>query len=278
MKVYSHSDKLNASKKKHTAKSTGLVPTMGVLHEGHITLVKKALSENELVIVSIFVNPTQFDNSDDLKNYPKTLKSDILKLKSLNSNIWIYAPEVSDLYDSFVEPKLYDFGSLETVMEGSHRKGHFQGVATIVEKLFRVLKPSSAYFGEKDFQQLLIIKALVEYKKIPVTIVSCPIIRHEDGLAMSSRNKHLSSIQRAIAPIIYETLLKAVELKGKSTPDQIGLWINDFFKHQSGIELEYFNIANEESLEKISNIKDAKARAFIALKLGQIRLIDNIKF
>ena len=278
MKVFYHSKELNAFKNKNNTKAVGLVPTMGALHEGHITLVKKALSENDIVIVSIFVNPTQFDNSNDLKNYPKTLDSDLLKLETLGDNIWVYAPKTSDLYGKQVESKGYDFGPLEATMEGAHRKGHFQGVATIVQLLFEVLKPSKAYFGEKDFQQLQIIMSLVANEKIPVTVVPCPIVRHDDGLAMSSRNKHLNSTQRAIAPIIFETLQKAVALKGKSSPEQIEFWILDFFKHQPEIELEYFMIADEKSLQKISDLNGVQARAFIALKLGGIRLIDNIKF
>ena len=278
MKVFYHSKELNAFKNKNNAKSLGLVPTMGALHEGHISLVNKALSENDLVIVSIFVNPTQFDNYNDLKNYPKTLDSDILKLENLGRNIWVYAPEISDLYGKDVQAKDYDFGSLEATMEGANRKGHFQGVATIVELLFEVLKPSKAYFGEKDFQQLQIVSALVANENIPVTIVPCPIIRHDDGLAMSSRNKHLNSTQRAIAPIIYEALQKAVDLKGKISPKQIEFWVLDFFKHQPEIELEYFMIADEKSLQKINNSNGVHTRAFIALKLGGIRLIDNIKF
>ena len=278
MKVFYHKNELKASKNKILAKSTGLVPTMGALHEGHIMLVKKALEDNELVLVSIFVNPTQFDNPNDLENYPKTLESDLQKLEKLKGKIWVYAPSASDLYLESIKAKPFNFGPLESTMEGANRKGHFQGVATIVQKLFEVLEPTSAYFGEKDFQQLKIVTALVEKEKIPVKIIPCPIIRHSDGLAMSSRNKLLNPKHRAMAPIIYQTLQKALALKEKYSPAQIESWIIDFFKLHPEFELEYFTIADTESLQKISVLNGTKNRAFIAVKLGDIRLIDNIKF
>ena len=251
---------------------------MGALHEGHITLVKKALEDNDLVLVSIFVNPTQFDNKNDLKNYPKTLESDLSKLQTLGGNVWVYAPEADDLYSNKIEPKAYNFGKLETTMEGAHREGHFQGVATVVQKLFEALQPTVAYFGEKDYQQLQIITALVKQENIPVVIIPCPIIRHEDGLAMSSRNKSLNIKERAIAPIIYETLQKAVALKDIHSPPQIESWITEFFALQSEFDLEYFSIADIQTLEKVSALNGSKTRAFIAIKLGGVRLIDNIKF
>lgn len=278
MKVFYHYKELNDSKRKFPAQSIGLVPTMGALHQGHITLVKKAIEENDLVLVSIFVNPTQFDNSSDLKNYPKTLQADLLKLEELNANIWVYAPEANDLYQDKIETKTYNFGTLETTMEGAHRKGHFQGVATVVQKLFEVLNPTRAYFGEKDYQQLQIISEMVKQQNIPVDIIPCPIIRHEDGLAMSSRNQRLNERERAMAPVIYEVLQKAVALKDKHSPSQIESWITDFFKKQKDFDLEYFTIADSQSMKKITTLNGSKTRAFIALKLGEIRLIDNIKF
>ncbi len=184
----------------------GFVPTMGALHEGHISLVKKALSENDLVVVSIFVNPTQFNNTADLAKYPRTPKDDISLLKNLKEDVIVYLPEVSDLYDDSVSAKKYNFGGLENEMEGKHRKGHFDGVGTIVSKLLRIVKPDTAYFGEKDFQQLQIVKNLVSIEKLPVKIVGCPILREKNGLAMSSRNKRLSSKQFGEATIIYKTL------------------------------------------------------------------------
>ena len=278
MRVFYQKNKLNASKNKILAKSTGLVPTMGALHEGHIMLVKRALEDNELVLVSIFVNPTQFNDPDDLKNYPKTLESDLQKLEKLKGNIWVYAPNVSDLYLESIKAKPFNFGALESTMEGANRKGHFEGVATIVQKLFEALEPTSAYFGEKDFQQLKIVSALVKKEKIPVKIVPCPIVRHSDGLAMSSRNRLLTPKHRAMAPIIYETLQKALALKEKYSPDQIESWIIGFFELHPEFELEYFTIADAESLQKTTILNGTKNRAFIAVKLGNVRLIDNIKF
>jgi len=278
MKVFYQYKELNVTKNKYPARSIGLVPTMGALHEGHITLIKRALEDNDLVLVSIFVNPTQFDNKNDLKNYPKTLESDLSKLQTLGENVWVYAPEADDLYSNKIEPKTYNFGKLETTMEGAHREGHFQGVATVVQKLFEALQPTVAYFGEKDYQQLQIITALVKQENIPVVIIPCPIIRHEDGLAMSSRNKSLNIKERAIAPIIYETLQKAVALKDIHSPPQIESWITEFFALQSEFDLEYFSIADIQTLEKVSALNGSKTRAFIAIKLGGVRLIDNIKF
>lgn len=278
MKVFYRHKELNASKKEYAGKPIGLVPTMGALHQGHITLVKKALEDNELVLVSIFINPTQFDNSNDLKNYPKSLNSDLSKLEALNGNIWVYAPDADDLYQDKIESKSYDFGKLEKTMEGVHRKGHFQGMATIVQKLFDALEPNKAYFGEKDYQQLEIIKAMVEQQNIPITIIACPIVRHADGLAMSSRNKLLGVKERAMAPVIYEVLLKAVALKDNHSPAQIESWIIDFFEQQDDFDLEYFTIADSQSLEKVTTLNGSENRAFIALKLGGVRLIDNIKF
>jgi len=278
MKVFYQYKELNVTKNKYPARSIGLVPTMGALHEGHITLVKRALEDNDLVLVSIFVNPTQFDNKNDLKNYPKTLESDLSKLQTLGENVWVYAPEADDLYSNKIEPKTYNFGKLETTMEGAHREGHFQGVATVVQKLFEALQPTIAYFGEKDYQQLQIINALVEQENIPVIIIPCPIIRHKDGLAMSSRNKRLNIKERAMAPVIYETLQKAVALKDIHSPTEIESWITEFFALQPDFDLEYFSIANIQTLEKVSALNGSKTRAFIAIKLGGVRLIDNIKF
>ena len=278
MKVFYQYKELNVAKNKYPAKFIGLVPTMGALHEGHITLVKRALEDNDLVLVSIFVNPTQFDNNNDLKNYPKTLESDLSKLQTLGENVWVYAPEADDLYSNKIEPKTYNFGKLETTMEGAHREGHFQGVATVVQKLFEALQPTIAYFGEKDYQQLQIINALVEQENIPVIIIPCPIIRHKDGLAMSSRNKRLNIKERAMAPVIYETLQKAVALKDIHSPTEIESWITEFFALQPDFDLEYFSIANIQTLEKVSALNGSKTRAFIAIKLGGVRLIDNIKF
>lgn len=279
MRIFYSHKVLNDVKKRSNFKSIGLVPTMGALHKGHLTLVKKALENNELVIVSIFVNPTQFDNSSDLKNYPRTLEKDFFLLKELNKDIWVYAPKISDLYPkSVLVVKKYDFGFLEKTMEAKIRLDHFRGVATVVEIFFKILKPSHAYFGEKDYQQLLIIKELVRQKKIPVKIISSPTVRHNDGLAMSSRNIRLSEKQRALAPTIYQILQKAKALKTDYTLDKIELWVTSFFKKQFDFELEYFCIVDAKTLQKAHKVKNASKRIFIAAKIGEVRLIDNIKF
>jgi len=206
MSVYQTSKEILAFLNK-TNKSIGLIPTMGALHLGHASLIKKALIENEIVIVSIFVNPTQFDNKDDLINYPKNIDNDIEKIKNLDSQIIIYNPTINDIYNNKLNVKNFDFGFIGSELEGHFRKNHFNSVATIVEKLFNLFKPNRAYFGEKDYQQILIIKSLKIKSNLNVEIISCPIIRDIDGLALSSRNSLLTKKERKIAPIIHKSLL-----------------------------------------------------------------------
>ena len=259
--------------------SLGLVPTMGALHDGHLALVKKAVEENEKVVVTIFVNPTQFDDQKDLDAYPKTLEDDLEKLACFGEQIAVYAPEVEDLYPKEAVSEHYDFGELETTMEGGSRKGHFQGVATIVQKLLKGFMPTRAYFGEKDYQPLAIIHALVQQKELPIEIVDCPIVREKDGLAMSSRNRRLSEKQRAIAPQIYSSLTQVVEKKHTHSIEEINSWVTAFFEQQAEFELDYFCIADARSLQPLRDKNTAQnARAFIAVKMGEIRLIDNVKF
>lgn len=257
----------------------GLVPTMGALHAGHLALVEQAIKENDYVIVSIFVNPTQFDDQNDLNAYPKTLSEDLNKLSVFGEKVFVYTPEVKDVYPKETTAEYFNFGGLETTMEGASRQGHFQGMATIVFKLLAGFMPSRAYFGEKDYQQLSIIHALVAQKKLPIQIVNCPIVREEDGLAMSSRNTRLSKEQRAIAPLIYQTLLEAKALKEKKELPQIKEWVETFFNTHPAFKLDYFCIANAQSLQPTTSCREGeKIRAFIAVKLGDIRLIDNINF
>ena len=259
--------------------SLGLVPTMGALHDGHLALVRKAVEENEKVVVTIFVNPTQFDDQKDLDAYPKTLEDDLEKLACFGKKIAVYAPEVEDLYPKEAVSEHYDFGELETTMEGGSRKGHFQGVATIVQKLLKGFMPTRAYFGEKDYQQLAIIHALVQKKELPIEIVNCSIVREKDGLAMSSRNRRLSEKQRAIAPQIYLSLTQVVEKKHTHSIEEINRWVTAFFEQQAEFELDYFCIADARSLQPLHDKNTAQnARAFIAVKMGEIRLIDNVKF
>ena len=261
-----------------TNKSIGLVPTMGSLHLGHISLIEKALIENEIVIVSIFVNPTQFDNKIDLKKYPRNIESDIEKIKKLDEKIIIYTPTIQDIYNDNLNVKNFDFGFIGKELEGHYRKNHFNSVATIVEKLFNFFNPNRAYFGEKDYQQILIIKSLIIKSNLNVKIISCPIIRGSDGLALSSRNNLLSKKERKIAPIIYKTLL---DVKTKIKPLQIETLISKIhkkFKLTPLLKLEYLEIREALSLKPVKKIyKDKKYRAFIAVIVGKIRLIDNIE-
>ena len=269
--------------KKHLAlqnyASLGLVPTMGALHDGHMALVKKAANENELVVVTIFVNPTQFDDASDLNAYPKTLDEDLNKLKSIGDKLIVYAPEVEDLYPETAKSEHYNFEGLDKIMEGSSREGHFQGVATIVEKLLLIFMPTRAYFGEKDYQQLAIIHFLVKQKELPIKIIDCPIEREKDGLAMSSRNRRLSQEQRAKAPQIFSLLSQVIEKKETHTLEEINRWVIAFFEQQPEFELDYFCIADACSLKPLNELSpEQNARAFIAAKMGEVRLIDNVKF
>jgi pantoate--beta-alanine ligase len=262
---------------KNNSISVGLVPTMGALHKGHLSLVKKAISENEVVVVSIFVNPTQFDNKDDLKKYPVTLDSDLEYLKNISKELVIFAPHIRELYSDNISSKEYEFDGLDTTMEGKFRANHFLGVATVVEKLFLIVKPNKAYFGEKDFQQLLIVKKLVAKTKMPIEIIGCPIVREPNGLAMSSRNERLSKELRDKASLIYETLLAAKALFGMKSAAKVMDWVKNKFDSQSEFNLEYINITEQETLNPVKRKhKNKKYRAFIAVYANGVRLIDNI--
>lgn len=259
-------------------KSLGFVPTMGALHQGHLSLVKKALSENDCVVISVFVNPTQFNNASDLDNYPRTLNDDIELLETLKGDMMLFAPEASHLYNEEIRSKKYHFSGLEFEMEGKHRKSHFDGVGTVLNLLFRIVKPYKAYFGEKDFQQLQIVKKLVEIEKLPIIIVGCPILREENGLAMSSRNKRLTKSQLVESALIYKTL-KEVKQKftGTSIP-KLNEFVLKVFKENPTLRLEYFEIANVKTLKTAKRKhKKNSYRAFIAVFVGNIRLIDNIE-
>lgn len=256
----------------------GFVPTMGALHKGHLSLVNKGLSKNDLVVVSIFVNPTQFDNKDDLIKYPRTLDADVALLKTVSDKtIIVYAPTVKDIYGDSITSQAFTFEGLEHEMEGAFRDGHFNGVGTIVKRLLEIVKPNYAYFGEKDFQQLQIIKKLVELNHIPVKIVGCKIHRAEDGLAMSSRNTRLTEAHRTAAPFIYKTLKSAKVKFGTKSAQNVTEWVNKQFKKQELLELEYFIIADVKTLKPVKRKSRKKTyRAFIAVYAGDIRLIDNI--
>ncbi|MCD4773923.1 MAG: pantoate--beta-alanine ligase [Bacteroidales bacterium] len=255
--------------------STGFVPTMGALHKGHLELIRKAKNENDFVSCSIFVNPIQFNNKEDLKKYPRPIEDDIKKLEELACDL-VFIPSVEEMYPE-PDTTIYNFGNLEKVMEGKHRPGHFNGVAVVVKKLFDIVEPGRSYFGEKDFQQLAIIKALVKKLKMPVEIVPCPTIREKDGLAMSSRNRRLTADEREIAPVIYMALKDVSKLaSGKNVKE-----VKDYYFQQLGkypqMKIEYFEISNIEDLSPVEKFeKEKKSIACTAVFLGKVRLIDNV--
>jgi pantoate--beta-alanine ligase len=259
-------------------KSIGFVPTMGALHAGHLSLISKSLNENELVVVSIFVNPTQFDKNEDLEKYPRTLKRDINLIKTLSkNNIIIYTPSVKDIYGENIEALNFNFDGLENEMEGKFRSGHFDGVGTVVKRLFEIIKPDNAYFGEKDFQQLLIIKKLVEKFQLSINVIGCEIYREKSGLALSSRNVRLKPEYIKAAPTIYKILKAAKEKFGTQSAKKITEWVVKEFAKQKLLELEYFIIADVKTLREVKRKSNKKTyRAFIAVYANGIRLIDNI--
>ena len=261
-----------------TTKSTlGFVPTMGALHEGHLALMKKSLLENDCTVVSIFVNPTQFNNPEDLEKYPRTLEEDIKKLSDLSPKIILYAPTVDDIYEGQTLSQSFDFDGLENQMEGKFRPGHFNGVGTIVKRLFEIVEPTNAYFGEKDFQQLQIVKKLVAKANLNINIIGCPIYRESNNLAMSSRNERLSTQEREQAAIIYKTVMAAKEKFKKSSTTSVTKWVQKTFGKNPSFRLEYFVIADEATLLPcIRKNKNKKYRAFIAVLVNNVRLIDTI--
>ncbi len=278
MKVLSTTKEIRAylEQKKADGKTIGFVPTMGALHKGHLELMLRAKKENDLLVVSIFVNPVQFNNADDLKNYPRTLEEDTKKLESVNCDV-LFVPNVDEMYPQAVTTQ-YNFGTLETVMEGRFRPGHFNGVAIVVKRLFDIVTPDRAYFGEKDFQQLAIIKKLVAMEKIPVEIVPCAIVREIDGLAMSSRNRLLSPEERLLAPFIYKTLQEAKRRRNHICANPLRQMIINIFEGNKNFKLEYFDIVNDKTLQPINSWNDKVGTvACVALWLGNIRLIDNIR-
>ena len=254
--------------------SVGLVPTMGSLHKGHLSLIRRALCENEKVIVSIYVNPLQFNSNDDLEKYPRDIKNDLQKLETL-SGILAYVPNDNDIYEKNEKKKKYNFGQFTRIMEGRMRPGHFDGVATVVEKLLRMFNPTNAYFGEKDFQQLILIKALVIEQKLKVNIIGCKTIREDDGLAFSSRNKLLNKTERECASNIIRLLKKARQLYKSSTLKETKINIVKDALMIENLNLEYFEILETSKLSGFLE-QEEEIRAFIACKVGDTRLIDNI--
>ena len=274
MNIISKRNEIRNTVKELTSKgkSTGFVPTMGALHDGHLALVQQAKEENDYVIVSIFVNPTQFNNKEDLRKYPRDTDSDLEKLKSVDCD-FVFIPSVEEMYPKQDSQRKYDFGSLTDVMEGKNRPGHFDGVATIVHKLFEAIPATNAYFGKKDYQQLLVIKSLVSQLNMNINIVPCAIVREKDGLAMSSRNQRLTNAQRAVAPVIYQTLQKAVKMASGIPLSEVKSYVESEINKVDEMKLEYFEVADGDSFGKNKNIM-----GFIVVNLGNVRLIDNIQF
>ena len=257
----------------------GFVPTMGALHAGHLSLLQKSTENNSLTVISIFVNPTQFNNQEDLAKYPRTLDNDVEKIKTVSNKIIVYAPTVDDIYEGNTKSNHYDFDGLEHQMEGKFRPGHFDGVGTVVKRLFEIVNPTNAYFGEKDFQQLQIVKKLVEKENLPVNIIGCPIFREPNGLAMSSRNERLTSEEKEKASIIFKTITEAKKLFGTKSAKEVSEFVSKTFKNNQTFELEYFEIADEATLLPcVRKSKDKKYRGFIAVFVNNIRLIDTISF
>tara|TARA_B100000780_G_C21120273_1_gene453696 strand:- start:2674 stop:3522 length:849 start_codon:yes stop_codon:yes gene_type:complete len=278
MKVFKTQKKLRTYFKEFYSENTtiGFVPTMGALHKGHVSLIEESLRNNDITIASIFVNPTQFNKKEDLENYPRTIKSDLNLLEKVHCDV-VFIPSVSEIYTNNISASHFNFDGLESQMEGRFRKGHFNGVGTIVKKLFEILQPTNAYFGEKDFQQLQIVRKMAEKNHLPVAVVGCATFREDDGLAMSSRNKRLTDDERNAASIIYKILKKTAEKIQTQSIDDIKKWVSNEFKKHSFFELEYFVIAEEETLENATILSPKKQyRAFIAVYANTIRLIDNI--
>lgn len=250
---------------------------MGALHDGHMSLIKKSLSDNDITVVSIFVNPTQFNNAEDLDKYPRTLDDDIERMNNISSSIIVYAPDEKDIYEGNTTAEVFEYDGLEYVMEGKHRPGHFNGVGTIVKKLFEIVRPNKSYFGEKDFQQLQIIKKLVAKFNLPIEIVGCPIHREINGLAMSSRNELLSITAKEKAAIIYQILNLAKTVFKTQCVNETTKFVENEFKKHVEFELEYFEIAEETTLLPVMEKEyNKKYRGFLAVFIENIRLIDNI--
>jgi pantoate--beta-alanine ligase len=258
-------------------KTIGFVPTMGALHDGHISLVQQSEKGNDRTVVSIFVNPTQFNDKNDLINYPRTVEDDLAKLQKHGVDI-VFTPAENEMYPE-PDNREFDFGNLDKVMEGARRPGHFNGVAQIVSKLFAAVEPDKAYFGDKDFQQLAIIKQLVQQLHLRVQIVACPIVRESDGLAMSSRNRLLSTIQRENATVISKVLHESKTLVSTMEVAKLKQWVVDRINKNSELEVEYFEIVDDIQLMPVNSWQESSLKiGCIAVKVGNIRLIDNIRY
>ena len=262
---------------RENGKTIALVPTMGALHEGHASLVRRSVAENEITVVSVFVNPTQFNDKNDLKNYPRTLEADCNLLEAVGADV-VFAPTVEEMYPE-EDARVFSFAPLDSVMEGAFRPGHFNGVAQIVSKLFYAVEPDKAYFGEKDFQQLAIIREMVRQLSLSVEIIGCPIVREHDGLAMSSRNTLLSVEERERALTISRTLFESLEFAKSNSLAETKAFVENVINETDGLELEYYQIVDGNTLQEIAEWGDCDyAVGCIALFCGKVRLIDNIVY
>ena len=276
MKVVNNVAALQAALANCPKEGVGFVPTMGALHNGHRSLVERARRENDTVVVSVFVNPTQFNDKNDLKNYPRTPEADCAILEAAGADI-VFMPTVEDIYPE-PDTRVFDFGLVDKVMEGATRPGHFNGVAQVVSRLFDMVKPARAYFGEKDFQQIAVIKAMVAQLNIDIEIVECAIVRGEDGLALSSRNELLTPEHRKAAPHIYATIRQCAAKMTTMTPAELTQWVVETIDSNPLLKTIYFEAVDALTMQKVENWSDSKRiQGCCAVQAGNIRLIDNIK-
>ena len=276
METITNSEELRRALGSRDRSGIGFVPTMGALHAGHRSLVERARRECATVVVSVFVNPTQFNDKTDLKNYPRTPEADLRLLEEVGAD-YVFMPSVEEVYPE-PDTRTFDFGMIDKVMEGATRPGHFNGVAQVVSRLFDLVKPAKAYFGEKDFQQIAVIREMVRQLRIPVEIIPCPIVRGEDGLALSSRNTLLDTDHRTAAPYIYKVLKAAVEKSHQTTPDQLAAWVTAKVESNPLLKVIYFQVVDAATMQQVRTWEESPAiQGCIAVQAGDIRLIDNIK-
>ncbi|MBE6198829.1 MAG: pantoate--beta-alanine ligase [Rikenellaceae bacterium] len=254
----------------------GFVPTMGALHAGHRSLVEKARKECKCVVVSVFVNPTQFNDKNDLRNYPRTPEADAAVLEAAGAD-YVLMPSVEEIYPE-PDTRQFDFGQIDKVMEGATRPGHFNGVAQVVSRLFNIVEPAKAYFGEKDFQQIAVIKAMVKQLGMDVEIVECPIVRGDDGLALSSRNTLLDEAHRAAAPHIYEVISQCAEMSKQLSPAELTAWVTAEVEKNPCLKVIYFQVVDALSMQQVASWEESdRIQGCIAVQAGEIRLIDNVR-
>ena len=276
METITNSEELRRALGSRDRSGIGFVPTMGALHAGHRSLVERARRECATVVVSVFVNPTQFNDKTDLKNYPRTPEADLRLLEEVGAD-YVFMPSVEEVYPE-PDTRTFDFGMIDKVMEGATRPGHFNGVAQVVSRLFDLVKPAKAYFGEKDFQQIAVIREMGRQLRIPVEIIPCPIVRGEDGLALSSRNTLLDTDHRTAAPYIYKVLKAAVEKSHQTTPDQLAAWVTAQVESNPLLKVIYFQVVDAATMQQVRTWEESPAiQGCIAVQAGDIRLIDNIK-